>query len=253
MSDLIITTKGNVRYLTINRPESRNALNYNLMKNLSKSIREANEDDNVKVIVLNSSSEKAFCAGVDLKELKNFIDTNRTREYFHAYSEIILAIEECIKPIVSVVRGYALAGGCGLAVACDITIASSNSKFGVPEINLGMWPMIISYPILKFVNPKKALELFLTGRMIDANEAKEIGMVSFVVDDQDLEKFSEEVITNLSNRNYLTLKMGKEAFDFLVQNNYAEKIKYLREMSAILAHSAKENIDQFLAKSLPKG
>lgn len=253
MSDLIITTKGNVRYLTINRPENRNALNYDLMKNLSKSIRESSEDDNIKVIVLNSSSEKAFCAGVDLKELKNFIDTNRTREYFHAYSEIILAMEDCIKPIVSVVRGYALAGGCGLAVACDITIASSNSKFGVPEINLGMWPMIISYPILKFVNPKKALELFLTGRMIDANEAKEIGMVSFVVDDQNLEKFSEEVITNLSNRNYLTLKIGKETFDFLVQNNYAEKIKYLREMSAILAHSAKENIEQFLSKNLPKG
>lgn len=246
MDDLIITDKNNIRYITINRPATRNALNYNLMKKLANSIRDGNNDDKVKVIVINSSSEKAFCAGVDLKELKEFIDSNKTREYFRAYSEIILALEDCIKPTISVVRGYALAGGCGLAVACDITIASDKSKFGVPEINLGMWPMIISYPILKFVNPKKVIELFLTGRIISAQEAMNIGMVSFVVEDENIESFSDEIISSLSSRSSLALKMGKEAFGFLIQNGYTEKIKYLREMSAILASSAANNIEEFL-------
>ncbi|MCS6955084.1 MAG: enoyl-CoA hydratase/isomerase family protein [Candidatus Calescibacterium sp.] len=249
MDELIITDRGNVRFITLNRPESRNALNFSLMGKLASAIRQASADDGIKVIVVNSSSDRAFCAGVDLKELKDFIDSNRVRDYFRAYSEIILAIEDCIKPTVAVVKGYALAGGCGLAVACDITIASDDSKFGVPEINLGMWPMIISYPILKFVHPKKVLELFLTGRIIEASEAKDMGMVNFIVDKENIQSFSDEIINNLASRSSLALKMGKEAFDFLVQENYSEKIKYLREMSAILASSSRTNIEEFLTKS----
>ncbi|MEN3015631.1 MAG: enoyl-CoA hydratase/isomerase family protein [bacterium] len=249
MDELIISDKESVRYITINRPKSRNALNYELMKKLASSIRQANEDDKIKVIVINSSSDKAFCSGLDLKELKTFIDNNKVREYFNAYSQIILALEDSIKPTVSIVNGYAIAGGCGLAVACDITIASEEAKFGVPEINLGMWPMIISYPLLKFANTKKVLELFLTGRIIDAQEAKEIGFVSFVVESSNLQSFSEQIISKLSERSLVALKMGKEAFGFVVQNGYSEKIKYLREMSAILAANSKNNIEQFLLKS----
>ncbi|MFN3478363.1 MAG: enoyl-CoA hydratase/isomerase family protein, partial [bacterium] len=174
MQELIIQTQNKIRFLTLNRPEKRNALNYNLMKTLSQAIREANNDPEIKVIVINSTSDKAFCSGLDLKELKEFIDNGKTREYFQAFSEIILALEDSIKPTISVVRGYALAGGCGIAVGCDITIASVNSKFGIPEINIDMWPMIISYPLLKFIPPKKVLELSLTGRIIEAKEAKEI-------------------------------------------------------------------------------
>lgn len=246
MQELIIQTQNKTRFLTLNRPEKRNALNYNLMKSLSQAISEANNDPEVKVIVINSTSDKAFCAGLDLKELKEFIDNGKTREYFQAFSEIILALEDGIKPTISVVRGYALAGGCGIAVGCDITIASVNSKFGIPEINIDMWPMIISYPLLKFISPKKVLELSLTGRIIEAKEAKEIGMVSFLLEDNELDNFLSQILENLSSRELLTLKMGKEAFGFLIQDNYNEKIKYLREMSAILANFSKHKIEKIL-------
>lgn len=246
MQELIIQTQNKIRFLTLNRPEKRNALNYNLMKTLSQAIREANNDPEIKVIVINSTSDKAFCSGLDLKELKEFIDNGKTREYFQAFSEIILALEDSIKPTISVVRGYALAGGCGIAIGCDITIASVNSKFGIPEINIDMWPMIISYPLLKFISPKKVLELSLTGRIIEAKEAKEIGMVSFILEDNELDNFLSQILENLSSRELLTLKMGKEAFGFLIQDNYNEKIKYLREMSAILANSSKDKIEKIL-------
>jgi len=246
MEGLIVKKENEVLYLTLNRPELRNALNFQLMKNLSKILREI--EDDIKVVVINSSSDKAFCSGIDLKELKEFIENKREREFFASYAELIFSIEECKAIVVSVVKGYALAGGCGLAITCDITIASEDSKFGVPEINLNMWPSIISYPILKVVNPKKAMELFLTGRIIDASEAEKLGMVNFVVEKDSLDEFVANFVKSLTEKSSLTLRVGKESFKF-VTNDGIHKIRYLKEMSAFLSSSNYEKIKNFLEKS----
>jgi len=246
MQDLLIKKENSILYLTLNRPNFRNALSFELMKDLTKSLREV--DDDVKVVVINSAYEKAFCSGIDLKQLKGFIDNRREREFFGAYADLIFAIEECKAIVVSVVRGYALAGGCGLAISCDITIASDDSKFGVPEINLNMWPSIISYPILKVVNYKKAMELFLTGRIIDAKEAESIGMVNFVIDNNSLDGFVDNFLNSLTEKSILALRLGKEAFKFVI-NDGIYKMKYLRDVSAFLSSANVEGIQKFLEKS----
>lgn len=247
MSVLLKEKKEKVLYLILNRIENRNALNSELILELINSFKEAELDDSINVVVLKGNGDKAFCAGADLKELKNSIDKgiDNVRKYFDLYANLIKIISRFSKVSISGVRGYALAGGCGLAVSCDITLADKTAKFGIPEINIGMWGMIISAPILKNVIPKKAWELFLTGKIIDADYANSIGLVTKVVDnlDQELDNLSKEI----SNKDINTIKLAKQTFWNTLNMNYFDSIDYLKEMSSILAFQAKNNIENFLA------
>lgn len=175
--------------MTLNRPENRNALDGELINELIITFNEGEVNNEVDVVVLRSRGDKAFCAGADLKELKSYIDEgiNKGRKYFDLYANLIKTVSKFSKVSISGGRGYALAGGCGLAVSCDITLADDTAKFGIPEINIGMWGMIISAPILKNVIPKKALELFLTGKIVDADYANSIDLITKVVNDLDKE------------------------------------------------------------------
>ena len=233
-------------YLTLNRPENRNALNSELINELISAINQAENDEDVNVVVIKANGDKAFCAGADLKELKNSIDQgiNSVRKYFNLYANLIKVISKFSKVSISGVKGYALAGGCGLAVACDITLADNTAKFGIPEINIGLWGMIISAPILKNVIPKKAWELFLTGKIIDAQYANSIGLITTIVDnlDESLENLAQEIATKDIN----TIKLAKQVFWGTLNMNYFDSIDYLKEMSSNLAFQAKNNIENFL-------
>ncbi len=246
MSVLLKERKNKVLYLTLNRPENRNALNSELINELISAINQAENDEDVNVVVIRSNGDKAFCAGADLKELKNSIDQgiNSVRKYFNLYANLIKVISKFSKVSISGVKGYALAGGCGLAVACDITLADNTAKFGIPEINIGLWGMIISAPILKNVIPKKAWELFLTGKIIDAQYANSIGLITTIVDNlnESLENLAQEIATKDIN----TIKLAKQVFWGTLNMNYFDSIDYLKEMSSILAFQAKNNIENFL-------
>mgnify|MGYP001774087734 CR=1 FL=1 len=246
MSVLLKERKNKVLYLTLNRPENRNALNSELINELIIAINQAENDEDVNVVVIKANGDKAFCAGADLKELKNSIDQgiNSVRKYFNLYANLIKVISKFSKVSISGVKGYALAGGCGLAVACDITLADNTAKFGIPEINIGLWGMIISAPILKNVIPKKAWELFLTGKIIDAQYANSIGLITTIVDnlDESLENLAQEIATKDIN----TIKLAKQVFWGTLNMNYFDSIDYLKEMSSILAFQAKNNIENFL-------
>ena len=246
MSILLKEKKNKVLYLTLNRPESRNALNSELIKELIDSFNLAEEDDNINVVVIRGYGDKAFCAGADLKELKESIDKgiNSVRGYFNLYAKLISTISRFSKVSISGVSGYALAGGCGLAVACDITLADKTAKFGIPEINIGMWGMIISAPILKNVVPKKAWELFLTGKVIDADYAYSIGLITRVI--QDLNSELDLLAQEIANKNINTIKLAKQAFWGTLNMDYFQALEYLKEISAILAFQAKDNIENFL-------
>ncbi len=251
MSVLLKEKKNKVLYLTLNRPESRNALNTELINELIIAFNEAENDEEVNVVVIKGSGDKAFSAGADLKELKNSIDKgiNSVRKYFDLYANLIKVISRFSKVSISGVRGYALAGGCGLAVSCDITLADKTAKFGIPEINIGLWGMIISAPILKNVVPKKAWELFLTGKIIDAEYANSINLITKIVDnlDESLNNLAQEIATKDIN----TIKLAKQVFWGTLNMNYFEALDYLKEMSSILAFQAKNNIENFLS-SKPK-
>jgi enoyl-CoA hydratase/carnithine racemase len=174
---------GGVARITIDRPERRNALSWTVMTELRAAFAAARADSEVRVVVLTGAGDKAFCAGADLSGMAQgagFADLHDARgELARLFREMY----ELGKPIIARVRGYALAGGFGLALACDLVVAADDAQFGTPEIDVGLWPFMITVPLVRSMPPKKVLELMMTGRRVGAEEAERIGFVNRVVPD----------------------------------------------------------------------
>jgi len=254
--NLLYEVKDTIAYITLNRPDVRNALNEEMMIEVAEALAEANKDDSVRVIVLKGSGDKAFSAGGDLKKLREKTQESSIaiRDYTTNYANMILAIEEINKPIIASVQGYALAGGCGLATACDITVASENATFGVPEINIGFWGAIITAPIARAVGMKKAMELFYTGQQIKAEEAEKIQLINRVVEHDKLDEEVDKLANDIASKSPLAIRLGREMFIASRDMEYEKSIHYLREMATILAGSndAYEGMTAFLEKREPK-
>ncbi|MDQ1425056.1 MAG: hypothetical protein QOD72_2554, partial [Acidimicrobiaceae bacterium] len=178
---LLYDVAAHVATVTINRPERRNAMSWTVMTELRRAIAAAKADPDVRVVVLTGAGDKAFSAGADLggvREGAGFIELHYSRGEMVALFEDMWSMG---KPTVARVRGYALAGGMGLALACDLVIAADDAVFATPEIDVGMWPMMITVPLLRSMPVKRALELMMTGRRVGAVEGERIGFVTEVV------------------------------------------------------------------------
>ncbi len=252
---LLEEKKGYVLYLTLNRPKVRNALSSELMTELAQRLGRVKEDASVRVVVLRGAGDKAFCAGGDLTAMlensKAGIDA--LRKNIHQYAEVILAVHRVGKPIIAQVHGYALAGGCGLAAACDITLVSDDAVFGVPEINIGLWGMVITAPLVRAVGPKRAMELFYTGRRFAAQEACDLGLGTRVIPRDRLEEETEALADELAAKSPGTLKTGREAFLLARDMEFETSVKYLREMATLVTSldDAQEGMAAFLEKRKP--
>ena len=163
--------------VTINRPDRRNALSWQVMTELREAFEEAKSDDAVHVVVLTGAGDKAFCAGADLTGMAGDAGWAAVHDSRGELARLFRTMWELGKPIIARVRGYALAGGFGLCLACDLVIAADDAQFGTPEIDVGLWPYMITVPLMRSMPPKKALELMMTGRRVDAEEADRIGFV----------------------------------------------------------------------------
>lgn len=170
----------NIALLTINRPDKLNALNSDVLNELSAAISETESNESVKALIITGAGEKAFVAGADIKELSN-LDAETGEKLSMRGQEIFASIENCSKPVVAVVNGYALGGGAELAMACHIRIATSNAVFGLPEVSLGLIPGYGgTQRLTHLVGKAKAFEFVLTGKQIKADEALRIGLVNKV-------------------------------------------------------------------------
>lgn len=180
---IITETRGRVGLITLNRPEALNAVNAATMEEVVAAVRDFDANDEIGAIVL-TGSEKAFAAGADIKEMSSRGATDMyTSDWFAGWDELTRART----PLIAAVSGYALGGGCELAMMCDFIIASDTAKFGQPEVNLGVTPgMGGSQRLTRAVGKAKAMEMCLTGRMMDAHEAERAGLVARVVDAADL-------------------------------------------------------------------
>lgn len=256
MSSLICEKRDYVTYITLNRPEVRNALSEELMTELILALREAGADPEVRVIVLKGAGDKAFCAGGDLAKIRENIDKGviAVRQYTSKFAEVILTVAEVGKPVIAAVHGYALAGGCGLAAACDLTLAAENAVFGIPEINVGFWGGIITAPIIKLIGMKRAMELFYTGRHFGAQEALTMGLINRVVPTAKLDQEAEKLAQTIASKNPVAIKLGRESFYTVQDMEYLKSIKYLREIVTVLAnsHDTGEGISSFLEKRKPE-
>lgn len=190
---VIYSVEGTVALITLNRPEKRNALNDALIHALKDSLRKADADDNVRVVVITGAGAD-FCSGADLAALQKISESSVAENLEDARSlmELFALMRRVRVPVVAAVRGRALAGGCGLATACDVVLTARSARFGYPEVKIGFVPAMVMAILRRNVSEKRAFELITLGAEIGADEAERIGLVNQVFDD---EKFESEVET----------------------------------------------------------
>jgi enoyl-CoA hydratase len=247
---LIVTTEGKVGLITLNRPEALNALNALLIRELNTALMDFEADLNIGAIVI-TGNEKAFAAGVDIKEM-------HTKTFVEAYGSDFLAPFDKIgtirKPIIAAVGGYALGGGCELAMSCDIIIAADNAVFGQPEINLGIMPGAGgTQRLARAVGKAKAMELCLTGRQMRAEEAERSNLVSRVVPTAELLDEAMKVASKIASLSQHAVMMIKEAIDRGFATTLAEGTRFERGQfySLFATEDQKEGMAAFIDKRKP--
>lgn len=186
--------------ITVNRPDKLNALNNKTLQEIRTAIQKAYDEDDIRGVIITGQGEKAFVAGADIKEISELTDLN-ARKFAESGQEIFMLIENCPKPVIAAVNGFALGGGCELAMACHIRIASDNAKFGLPEVNLGIIPGFGgTQRLTQHVGKGKAFEMMMTGDMISAAEAAKLGLVNHVVSPVDLSKYVLDLMTKITSK-----------------------------------------------------
>ncbi len=249
---VIVEIEDSVALVRLNRPEALNALNQKLLGELAAALTTLEANDAVRCIVL-TGSDKAFAAGADIKEMasKTFVDVF-TADLFTPETDAILRVR---KPIIAAVSGYALGGGCELAMMCDFIIASDTAKFGQPEINLGVVAGIGgTQRLTRFVGKSKAMDMHLTGRFMDAAEAERSGLVSRVVPVKKLIEEAMAAARKIAEKSALTTMVVKEAVNRSYETTLREGLLFERRMfNALFAtEDQSEGMGAFLEKREPQ-
>src|SRR5579884_810458 len=249
--NIIIETRGRVGLIRLNRPQALNALNSALMRELGQAIDRFEADDVIGSIVI-TGSDKAFAAGADIKEMA---DKTFAEVYFDDFCAAWHRVAEARKPVIAAVAGFALGGGCELAMQCDIVIAADNAKFGQPEIKLGVIPGIGGTQRLTHaVGKAKAMDLILTGRMMDAAEAERAGLVARVVPVQNLLDEALKIAATIASMSLPSVLAAKEAVNRALETPLAEGVRFERRIfhSLFATHDQKEGMRAFVEKRAPK-
>lgn len=226
-TQLEVDTRGRASYVAINRPEARNALNAVVIEELGRALEAANADPDTRCVVITGAGGQAFCAGADLLELGSEEDTVATHESLGRLAGLFQAMWASGKPVIAQVDGWCLAGGLGLALACDIVVASDVSRFGAPEVRVGLWPYLISLPMVRAMGPKQALRLMLTGEQVDASQARELGVVTEVVPREDLDASVARYVDMIALGSPQGIALGRRAFYSLIDHDPATRLKSL--------------------------
>ncbi|MFT3836696.1 MAG: enoyl-CoA hydratase-related protein [Myxococcaceae bacterium] len=239
--------------LTINREAARNALSPLVVNGLIEGLARAEADDGVRVVVLTGAGEKVFCAGGDLGGMSSdgFLSGHDSRR---RYAVLLDKISTCRVPVIARVNGHALAGGLGLMLSCDLVVASETAGFGTPEIDRGLFPMMMMALLQRHLGRKRALELMLLGERLDAKKALEWGLVNQVVPAAELEAAANAMAQKVAGKSRAILALGRRAFytteDLPLAQAYETLANYLS--LNVLAEDAAEGVTAFLEKRKPQ-
>lgn len=245
---IIVDISDDIATITLNRPDALNALNGVLLGELCTALEEADASDKVRCIII-TGSEKAFAAGADISEManKSFVEMYRSR-FFENESDRFNRIR---KPIIAAVAGYALGGGCELAMMCDFIIAADTAKFGQPEINLGVMAGLGgTQRLTRFVGKSKAMDMHLTGRFMDAEEAERSGLVSRVVPEKKLLAEAKAAAKKIAHKSQIATMAAKDAVDRAFETTLAEGLNFERRLfqSLFATEDQAEGMAAFLEK-----
>ena len=249
---LFVDNSDNICTITLDRPKSLNALNSLLIKDLTAALSQADQDKNIRVIII-TGSEKAFAAGADIKEMseKSFVEMFM-EEFFGDEHNIIMKIR---KPIIAAVSGYALGGGCELAMMCDFIIASDTAKFGQPEVNLGVMAGIGgTQRLVRAVGKSKAMEMNLTGRFMDAEEAERSGLVAQVIPLKNFMTEVREVALKIASKSIISTMLIKESVNRSFETSLSEGLLFERRAfhSLFATEDQLEGMSAFVEKRSPR-
>jgi enoyl-CoA hydratase len=249
--NILVDRDGAVGVITLNRPDVLNALNNALMDELGAALDEFEANDAIGCIVLTGST-KAFAAGADIKEMQ-------PKGYMDVFGEDFISrnwerVTRCRKPVIAAVAGYALGGGCELAMMCDFILAAENARFGQPEISLGVMPGAGgTQRLTRFVGKSKAMEMCLTGRMMAAEEAERAGLVSRVVPTDDLRDEAMKVAAKIAELSLPIVMMTKESVNRAYETTLAEGVRFERRLfhSMFATEDQSEGMSAFIEKRKP--
>jgi enoyl-CoA hydratase/carnithine racemase len=243
---------GPVAWLTLNRPQARNALSVALMAALEAELQALRVDPAIKVVVLGGAGP-AFCAGHDLREMRANPGRDAYAALFDQCSRLMQQIVHLPKPVIARVHGVATAAGCQLLASCDLAIAADSARFATPGVNIGLFCSTPMVALSRAVGRKAAMEMLLTGELISAAEALRIGLINRSVPDNDLDAEVAALANRIASKSPLTLAIGKEAFYRQAEMDLASAYAYASEVMTrnMMARDAGEGIDAFLAKRPP--
>jgi enoyl-CoA hydratase len=252
--NILYEEKGSAAVITINRPKALNALNLQTLEELRACLTEIGGNDNIAVVILTGGGEKSFVAGADISHMQN-LDVIEARSFAKRGHEVGKLLEAIPQPVIAAVNGFALGGGCELAIACDIRYASENAKFGQPEVNLGVIPGFGGTQRLpRLIGKGLANELIYSGNIIDAAEALRIGLVNKVFPQEELLPKCLELAETIASRGPLAVKLCKEVVNHGMEMDLARACQYEADLFSLCFSSSeqKEGMAAFLEKRAPK-
>jgi len=250
--DLLYKVENNRAYITINREQQKNSISSQAIDLFLEYLDKAQEDDEVRVVCVTGSGKRVFCSGADLGAGIGK-PGEEADQAFKNYARLLTRIAQFPKPTVARINGHCMAGGTGFMLACDIVIARNDVKFGTPEVNVGLFPMMIGALIFRNILRKKAMEMILLGEKLSADQALEMGMITRAVP---LEKFEEEVdkvLAALTLKSPIGMKIGKQAFNNIDTMPLEKAVDFLSKQLAQVASTkdAVEGITAFIEKRQP--
>jgi enoyl-CoA hydratase len=250
---LLSGRRGAVATITINRPDDRNSLSTETVGELREALAQAKSDAQVRVIVITGAG-RVFCAGADLNSFRR--EQPELERYFQRrqLADLFLEMTELGKPTIARINGHALAGGFGLVASCDLAIAVDEAQFGMPEVNVGVFPLLIMAIVFRNLPRKAGMELMLTGKRIDAAEATRLGLINRHVPADRLDSEVDALADELARKSPIGMKLGLEAFYKMQDMSFPSAIAYLQDQLALLSLSddLKEGVTAFFEKREPR-
>lgn len=251
MTDLAVSSDSGVLRLHIDREAKRNALNADVLRGMLAALHDVGQ---ARVVLLTSAGQRVFCSGADLVQMAPDATGLEVHEGRGLLREVVLAMRACPVPVVASVQGLCLAGGVGLVLGCDVVVAADTAAFGLPEVDLGLWPFMVSALLGRHVSPKRAMEMMLSGRRVPADEALSMGLLSRVVPAKELSLQVEQLVAELAAKPPVAVRLGKAAFLAAMQSALAPALEAMQAQLSLLntTQDAAEGVAAFLHKRRPE-
>jgi enoyl-CoA hydratase len=255
LDNVRVEVRGHVATVELNRPEQRNSLSSGMLRDLRAALEWCRQESEVRVVVLTGAGDRTFCAGADLGSFTASISELERHEERRGLADLFLAMEELGKPLVGRINGHALAGGFGLACACDLLLAVESATFGTPEVGVGVWPAMIQAILVRNLPRKVVLEMLLLGERWSAEQMREVGLVNRVAGSlQELDAMTSEICAALVSKSPLVLRLGRDSFYRQQDMEFRAALEYLRSQLTLvtLSEDAREGVAAFFEKREPE-